>query len=64
MTWHGTSLYIMDPILGQLVAWYSLDSGKKNWKTLTSLIDWFSFIFLSTVSASGGQISLVYYKYV
>ena len=29
MSWHGTSLYIMDPILGQLVAWYSLDSGKK-----------------------------------
>jgi len=27
VTWHGTSLYIIDPILGQLVAWYSLDSA-------------------------------------
>lgn len=26
VTWHGASLYIIDPILGQLVAWYSLDS--------------------------------------
>ncbi|XP_068762741.1 BLOC-2 complex member HPS5-like isoform X1 [Montipora capricornis] len=26
VTWYGMSLYIMDPILGQLVAWYSLDA--------------------------------------
>ncbi len=28
MTWHGSSLYIIDPILGQLVAWYAMDTGK------------------------------------
>ena len=27
VTWLGTSLYIIDPILGRLVAWYSLDTG-------------------------------------
>ena len=27
MTWLGTSLYIIDPVLGRLVAWYSLDTG-------------------------------------
>lgn len=26
-TWCGMCLYILDPILGQLVAWYSLDAG-------------------------------------
>ncbi|KAJ7369971.1 Hermansky-Pudlak syndrome 5 [Desmophyllum pertusum] len=26
VTWHGTSLYIMDPILGQLVAWYAMET--------------------------------------
>ena len=49
MTWHGTSLYIIDPILGQLVAWYNLNMGKKKLKTLSSVIDCFSFIFFSTV---------------
>ena len=28
MTWHGTSVYIMDPVLGQLVAWYAMEKGK------------------------------------
>ena len=27
VTWLGTSLYIIDPVLGRLVAWYSLDTG-------------------------------------
>jgi len=28
VTWHGTSVYIMDPVLGQLVAWYAMEKGK------------------------------------
>ena len=26
-TWLATSLYIIDPVLGHLVAWYSLNTG-------------------------------------
>ena len=27
VTWLATSLYIIDPVLGHLVAWYSLNTG-------------------------------------
>ena len=34
-------LYIMDPILGQLVAWYSLDAGNEK----SSLRFWLTSVF-------------------
>lgn len=40
VTWLGTSLYIIDPVLGRLVAWYSLDTGdiKLTTNTLSLLL--------------------------
>ena len=40
VTWLATSLYIIDPVLGHLVAWYSLDTGdiKLTTNTLSLLL--------------------------